>query len=103
QTGESATAILTSGLPVRMEWVPAVRYGTALVRRTGAESHWRRLEALARERGLEGTLDALPAAEESELYSDVGLPWIPPELREDEGEIEAALDGSLPRHLVTVA
>ncbi len=102
QTSESTTAILTSGLPVRMEWVPAARYGTALVRRTGSESHWRRLEAHARERGLPGPLDALPAAEETDFYSRLGLPFIPPELREDDGEIEAALDGSLPRELVMV-
>jgi DNA polymerase (family X) len=100
----SATVILTSGLPVRLEWVRAERYGTALARRTGSEGHWERLEARARDRRLPGggLLD-VDATEEADLYARLGLPWIPPELREDAGEIEAALDGTLPRDLVTVA
>jgi DNA polymerase (family 10) len=39
----------------------------------------------------------LAGATEEEVYAAVGLPWIPPELREDSGEIEAALRGALPR------
>ena len=39
----------------------------------------------------------LGGAEEAEIFAAVGLPWIPPELREDKGEIEAGLAGALPR------
>jgi DNA polymerase (family X) len=74
ETPSSVTAILTSGLPVRLEWVRRERYGTALVERTGSEGHWRRLEALARERGLSGGLAAVEAAEEAALYARLGLP-----------------------------
>jgi DNA polymerase (family 10) len=103
QRGGSAAAILTNGLPVRLEWVSPQRYGTALARLTGSESHWRRLEERARERRLKEALDDVDAAEEADLYARLGLPWIPPELREDAGEIDKALDGTLPRALVTVA
>jgi DNA polymerase (family 10) len=99
----SATVILTSGLPVRLEWARPERYGTALARRTGSEGHWKRLEARALDRRLPGGLLDVDAAEEADLYARLGLPCIPPELREDAGEIEAALDGTLPRDLVTEA
>jgi DNA polymerase (family 10) len=96
-------AILANGIPVQLVWAEPGRYGTALVERTGSEDHWLRLEALARERGLGASdLAGLEAREEAELYARLGLPWIPPELREGAGEIEAALEGGLPR-LVTAA
>jgi DNA polymerase (family 10) len=41
----------------------------------------------------------LGGAEEAEIFAAVGLPWIPPELREDKGEIEAGLAGALPRSI----
>jgi DNA polymerase (family 10) len=98
----SATAILTNGLPVSVSWVSPERYGPALVEKTGTASHWRRLEALARERGLARGLSGIEAADEAAFYATLGLPWIPPELREDEGEVDAALRGELPP-LLTVA
>jgi DNA polymerase (family 10) len=50
----------------------------------------------------ESTGRRIAGASEEEVYAAIGLPWIPPELREDSGEIEAALAGRLPR-LVTLA
>jgi DNA polymerase (family 10) len=98
----SATAMLANGLPVRLTWVRPERYGSALVEETGASGHWHRLEALARERGLARGLAGIEAAEEAAFYAQLGLPWIPPELREGQGEVEAALRGELPPRLVTV-
>ena len=98
----SATAILANGLPVRLAWVPPERYGSALAEETGTASHWRRLEALARERGLARGVAGIEAADEAAFYAQLGLPWIPPELREDQGEVDAALRGELPPRLVTV-
>lgn len=75
-------------------------FGTALVRRTGAKAHVARLDDLAREKGLppiEGMRN------EEDVYARLGLPFIPPELRENEGEIEAALSGTLPRDLVALS
>jgi DNA polymerase (family 10) len=99
----SATAILTNGLAVRLTWPRPERYGSALVEATGSAGHWHRLEAVARERGIARGLAGIEAVDEASFYSQLGLPWIPPELREDEGEVDAALRGELPSRLLTVA
>jgi DNA polymerase (family X) len=103
RTPDATTVILTNGLPVQLDWVRPEVYGTALVRRTGSEAHCRELGALARERGAPDGFLGIEVADEADLYARLGLPWIPPELREGDGEIEAARLGGLPRHLVTVA
>jgi DNA polymerase (family 10) len=87
-------------------WVhPPERFGTALVYATGSKDHNVRLRELALGKGLslsdksflkEDGSEILCAAEE-EVYRTLGMPWIPPELREDHGEVEAALAGKLPR------
>src|SRR5688500_7655968 len=78
--------------------------GTALVWHTGSRRHTQQLQQLARQRGL--TLDKarlvsasgapLAAPTEETLYEHLGLPFIPPELREGDGEIAAAERGELP-------
>jgi DNA polymerase (family 10) len=86
-------------------WVhPPERFGTALQYATGSKEHNVRLRELALKQDLslsdqaflrkDGTV-AL-CAEEEEVYEFLGLPWIPPELREDRGEIQAAQAGVLP-------
>jgi DNA polymerase (family 10) len=101
------TARLGNGLSVVLDWAPRPDYGVTLLRRTGSAGHVQRLEALAREQALElvGGPEAMPSGEaigeEADVYRRLGLPWIPPELREGEGEIEAALRGELPTDLVT--
>jgi DNA polymerase (family 10) len=87
---------LATGLPVRVHVVQRSAYATALLRATGSEAHVQHLERLARERGLR-----LTGESEAEIYRRLGLPFIPPELRADEGEIEAAMSGALPADLVT--
>jgi DNA polymerase (family 10) len=91
-------------------WVhPPERYGTALQFATGAKEHNVRLRELALKKGLSLSDQSFLApdgketlcATEAEVYSTLGMPWIPPELREDRGEIQAALTGELPR-LITV-
>jgi DNA polymerase (family 10) len=87
---------------------PAERFGTALQYATGSQAHNVRLRELALDRGLSLSEHGFKAkdgreilcAEEAEVYRQLGLPRIPPELREDRGEIQAALEGRLP-HLVT--
>jgi DNA polymerase (family X) len=86
---------LASGLPLRVEVVSHPAYASALLRATGSAAHVERLERLARERGTE-----LAGESEAEIYRSLGLPFIPPELRDGEGEIEAARAGSLPADLV---
>jgi DNA polymerase (family 10) len=87
-------------------WVhPPEHFGTALQYATGAKDHNVRLRELAQSQGyslsehaLVRTADEqkLTFAREEDLYQALGLPWIPPELREDRGEIQAAQSGRLP-------
>jgi DNA polymerase (family 10) len=89
-------------------WVqPPERYGTALVYATGSKDHNVRLRELALDKGLSLSDKSFLKQDGSEIlcsleeqvYTTLGLPWIPPELREDRGEVEAALAGKLPRLL----
>jgi DNA polymerase (family 10) len=110
-TGKGETKVsveLVDGTRVQL-WVhPAERFGAALQYATGSQAHNVRLRELALDRGLSLSEHGFKAkdgseilcAEEAEVYRQLGLPWIPPELREDRGEIQAALEGRLP-HLVT--
>jgi DNA polymerase (family X) len=95
---------LHDGLEVRLHLAEPCAFGAALLWHTGSSSHLDRLQALADARGLVLTQDglgadgrAIAAATEGDVYQALDLPWIPPELREDTGEIEAALVGALPR------
>jgi DNA polymerase (family X) len=104
-----ATVVLTSGLQVDLRVVPESSLGAALMYFTGSKAHNIRLRTLAIERGLKlneyGLLKGrtvVAAATEQEVYRALGLPWIAPELREDRGEIEAALKDRLPA-LIEVA
>jgi len=90
-------------------WVhPPERFGTALQYATGSKDHNVRLRELALKKGLSLSEHALRSithpeadeilcASEQEVYAALGLPWIAPELREDRGEVQAALAGKLPR------
>ena len=86
-------------------WVhPPERFGTALQYATGSKEHNVRLRELALKQDLSLSDQAflrkdgseVLCAEEEDVYEILGLPWIPPELREDRGEIQAAQAGVLP-------
>ncbi len=87
---------LDHGLSARLEVVTPARWGGALVARSGAEGHLAALRELEAARGLGDTF-APPFADEAACYAALGLPPIPPELREGRGEIALALAGALPR------
>jgi len=104
-SGETKTAIRTQeGFQVDLRVLSPERWGTAIQYFTGSQAHNIRLRGLARSQGYSLSEYALThekggehlCAEEDEVYRLLGLPWIPPELREDRGEIEAALKGELP-------
>lgn len=104
-----ATMLLDSGLQVDVRVVPRASSGAALVYFTGSKAHNIAIRRLGLERGLKineyGVFrDEVQIAGETEesVYATLDLPWIPPELREDRGEIEAARAGRLPE-LVTLA
>lgn len=104
-----ASVRLACKLQVDVRVVPEHSYGAALQYFTGSKAHSVMLRQLAQQRGLKlneyglfkGDRFVAGATEES-VYSAVGLPWIPPELRENRGEFEAARAGRLPA-LVEVA
>ncbi|MEO0126031.1 MAG: DNA polymerase/3'-5' exonuclease PolX, partial [candidate division WOR-3 bacterium] len=84
--------------------VPEKTYGAALQYFTGSKAHNIKLRLLAKEKGLKiseyGVFKGekfIAGRTEEEVYSALGLPFIPPELREDRGEIEAALANRLPK------
>ena len=105
------------GMQVDLRVLEKERWGTALVYFTGSKQHNIRLRERAVARGLtlnehdfrpidkdgnviEGAEPVLCATEE-EVYAQIGLPWIPPEIREDSGELEAAEAAALP-NLITL-
>jgi DNA polymerase (family 10) len=95
----SITVRLSDGLYVDLKAVAPAEFAPALLRETGSFAHVKHLEELAAEK--KESLSA-SAPDERDIYSRLGLPYIPPELREDHGEIEAARFGSLPEDLVTL-
>ncbi len=101
------TVRLRMGLQMDLRVVPPKSFGAALHYFTGSKSHNIEVRTRAVHRGLKlseyGIFDRsgkrLGGATEEEIFKAVGLPWIPPELREGTGELEAAEKGLLP-HLV---
>jgi len=104
--GARKTSIVTaSGLQIDVRVVRPDQYGAAKVYFTGSKAHNIRLRQMAIDRGWSLNEYALTDTEtgrviasetEEDVYAALGLPWITPEVREDTGEIEAALAGDLP-------
>ncbi len=89
---------------VDLRIVPDDSFGAALQYFTGSKAHNIKLRTMAKDKGLKiseyGVFkkdEKIAGKTEEEVYEILGLCWIPPELREDRGEIEAALEGKLPR------
>ncbi|WP_018112351.1 DNA polymerase/3'-5' exonuclease PolX [Thermus igniterrae] len=103
---ERATVFLKNGLQVDLRVVPPESWGSGLQYLTGSKEHSIKLRTLAQEKGLKlseyGVFrgeERLAGETEEGVYAALGLPYIPPPLREDQGEIEAALAGRLPKLL----
>jgi DNA polymerase (family 10) len=102
--GTRAAVVLGSGLQVDLRVVPEESYGAALHYFTGSKAHNIAVRSLGVRRGLtineygvfRGTR-RVGGRTEAEVFDAVALPFIPPELREDRGEIEAAREGRLPQ------
>jgi DNA polymerase (family X) len=102
--GTRASIVMASGVQVDLRVVPPESFGAALQYFTGSKAHNIRLRAMAQKRGLKlseyGVFkgdERIAGRTEEEVYRALKLPLIPPELREDRGEIEAAQEGSLPK------
>ncbi|MBI5885912.1 MAG: DNA polymerase/3'-5' exonuclease PolX [Deltaproteobacteria bacterium] len=105
--GETKSSVrLRNGMQADLRVLDEVSYGSGLLYFTGSKAHNVALREMAKHKGLKineygvfkepGDVRVAGATEE-EVYRSIGLPWIPPELRENRGEIEAALKGALPR------
>ncbi len=107
--GKTKTSVvLRQGLQVDLRVVPHVGYGAARVYFTGSKAHNVKIRTIGVKRDLKineyGVFkdeERVAGKTEKEVYSSVGLTFIPPELREDRGEIEAAQQGKVP-DLVTL-
>ncbi|MDZ7801039.1 MAG: DNA polymerase/3'-5' exonuclease PolX [Trueperaceae bacterium] len=98
--------VLVGGLQVDLRVVPEASFGAAWIYFTGSKAHNVRLRGRAGEMGAslneyglhasDGEAPAADARDEAAVYAALGLAWVPPELREDRGEIEAAAEGTLP-------
>jgi DNA polymerase (family 10) len=99
-----ASVILTNGIQVDLRVVKPQSFGACLQYFTGSKSHNVKLRTVAKSKGLKiseyGIFKGkkmIAGRTEKEVYEKVGIDFIPPEMREDHGEIERALDHTLPK------
>jgi len=98
-----ASVRVAGALQIDLRVVKPAEYGAALMYFTGSKDYNIRLRGLAQDKGLKlneyglfsGT-KVVASRTEKAVHAKLGLPLVPPELREDRGEVEAALAGSLP-------
>jgi DNA polymerase (family 10) len=100
-----SSVVLKEGIQVDLRVVEEESFGAALQYFTGSKEHNIRIREMAVKKGLkineygiirESDGKKLGGAKEEDIYRILGLPIVPPELREDSGEIEAAISGELP-------
>jgi DNA polymerase (family X) len=104
--GETRTSVkLNTGMQIDLRVVPDSSFGAALQYFTGNKDHNISLRRIAQSKGwklseyglFKGDRQLLTEASETEVYRKLGLEWIPPELRENTGEVEAASKKTLPK------
>ena len=114
QMAEACTVRLAEGARVSLVAARPAEFALALLTETGSRAHVDRLQQIASDGGNQSKKakrsktprrkssksDGLQT--EEDIYSQLGMQYISPELREDQGEIEAALAGKLPEDLVTL-
>ena len=114
QMEEACTVRLAEGARVSLVAARPPEFALALLTETGSKAHVNTLQRIANGEGPKSnrkraTKQSRRASRsgvlenEGDIYAQLGMEYIPPELREDEGEIEAALEGKLPEDLVTLA
>lgn len=101
--GDTKSSVIMDDLQVDLRVVEPGSFGSALQYFTGSKHHNIKLRELAIKKGLKlneyGVFEndrKIAGEREEDVYRSLGLAFIPPELREDQGEIEAAIDGTLP-------
>ncbi len=110
QTNSAARVRLIEGTRVFFSVSGPAEYANLLHFETGSTAHLKKLQGVAKEYGIKltptrmtnGKGGALKVKTEPDIYRHLNMQYVPPELREDEGEIEAALAHSIPEDLVTL-
>jgi len=99
-----SSVVISPDLQVDMRVVDEESFGAALQYFTGSKAHGITLRTMAQRKGLKlneyGVFKGskkIAGKTEEEVYEALGLPWIPPEMRENRGEIALALEGQLPK------
>ena len=94
------------GIQIDLRVLPSESFGAALQYFTGSKAHNIKLRGIAKDKGLKiseyGVFKGdkyIAGRTEEEVYRAIGLVWIPPEMREDRGEVELAMEGKLPEIL----
>jgi DNA polymerase (family X) len=118
QDPSMCSVVLSEGIKATLFAVKPEEFANTLLRATGSKAHLNRLDQIALKRKLRLTekgIEKLGPREsrsktagravllrtEPEIYKKLGMQYVPPELREDQGEIEAALEHALPEDLIT--
>jgi DNA polymerase (family 10) len=111
RTADHVTVQLSEAFRVTLYVVKPEDFAMTLLIETGSDAHVAKLQTIAAKKRSKlslnnsrpGGLSQSRVENESEIYRRLGMQFVPPELREDEGEIEAALRGKLPEDLITAA
>jgi DNA polymerase (family 10) len=109
KTRQLCSVVLSEGFKATLIAVKPEEFTLALWRATGSEAHLKKVQPIATKKKLNivsgnGNFarQSLPRlTRESDIYKRLGMQFVPPELREDAGEVEAALKGKLPQDLIT--
>lgn len=111
KTANAAAVKLIDGVGVSFSAAASRDYWNLLHYETGSRVHLNGLEAIAQQRGIRitptklipiGKRQSLLVDREEDIYRHLGMQYVPPELREGDGEIEAALAGEIPDDLITI-
>ena len=115
QTSNRAVVVLSEGFNATLIVVTPAQFALTLFNETGSDAHLRKINELAANGKLKtphrraarlkpkSRSSATKLKNEAQIYERLGMQFVPPELREDHGEIEAALAGKIPEDLVTAA
>jgi DNA polymerase (family X) len=109
QSDNSATVVSTDGSRVSLVAVEPDDFAATLFAETGSKAHVSKIARLFNQTPSPKVRKKSPAKTQPDVnadavvYSQLGMQYIPPELREDTGEIEAALKGKLPEDLIELA
>jgi len=101
KTSGRVVVTLSEGFKATLIAVTPKEFAVTLFNATGSRTHQQKLTEYARLRRASPKSKPIEVKSEAQIYRSLGMQFVPPELREDHGEIEAALAGKIPDDLVT--